>query len=131
MRSSAASSRSAVRPRRASARASARPNRQKLRRARRRNPAPPETMELRNRSVALYGRFSAGTRERLQREITHLGGVVVRDLTRRSDVFVVGALATALIDSGSLAARIKLAKERCVPVMGERPFAAMLGGETM
>jgi tetratricopeptide (TPR) repeat protein len=87
-------------------------------------------MELRNRSVALYGRFSAGTRERLQREITQSGGVVARDLTRRSDVFVVGALASALIDSGSLSKRIKLAKERRVPVVGERAFAALLAGET-
>ena len=86
-------------------------------------------MDLRNRSVALYGRFSAGTRDRLQREIGQRGGVVARDLTRRSDVFVVGALAPALIDSGSLGERIKLAKERRVPVMGERAFAMMLSGE--
>ena len=86
-------------------------------------------MDLRNRSVALYGRFSAGARERLQREILRQGGVVVRDLTRRSDMFVVGSLATALIDSGSLAGRIKIAKERRVPVMGERTFAGVLSGE--
>jgi len=86
-------------------------------------------MDLKNRSVALYGRFSAGARERLKREITQRGGVVVRDLTRRSDVFVVGALATALIDPGSLADRIRLANQRRVPVMGERGFAASLVGE--
>ena len=85
---------------------------------------------MRNRSVALYGRFSPGLRDRLQREITQKGGAVARDLTRRSDVFVVGALATALIDSGSLGARIKLASERRVPVMGERAFATLLAGET-
>lgn len=87
-------------------------------------------MDLSSRSVALYGRFSAGTRDRLQREIVRQGGAVARDLTRRSDVFVVGAFATALIDPGSLAERIKLAEERRVPVMGERAFAAMLAGET-
>jgi hypothetical protein len=86
-------------------------------------------MDLHNRSVALYGRFSAGVRERLQREITQRGGTVVRDLTRRSDIFVVGALATALIDPGSLAERIRLATQRAVPVMGERAFAAALAGE--
>ena len=85
-------------------------------------------MDLFRRSVALYGRFSPGTREKLQREITQRGGAVARDLTRRSDYFVVGALAMPLIDCGTLMARLGTTAERGVPVMGERTFAAALRG---
>jgi len=59
-------------------------------------------MDLFRRSVALYGRFSQGRREQLQREIIARSGFVARDLTRRSDLLVVGALATTLIDRGIL-----------------------------
>ena len=86
-------------------------------------------MDLRNRSVALYGRFSPGERDRLQQQIVHRGGFVARDLTRRSDALVVGALATALIDSGALIARLRTARDRGVPVLGEGAFAAELCGE--
>src|SRR5260221_7285397 len=85
-------------------------------------------MDLKNRSIALYGRFSAGQRERLQHEIVRRGGGVARDLTRRSDLLVIGALAVALIDCGALATRIRSAKARGVPVMGERAFVAVLNG---
>ena len=85
-------------------------------------------MDVRGRSIALYGRFSHGVRDRLEREIEAAGGLVARDLTRRSDVLVVGALATVLIDGGALAARIEAAKARGVPVLGERGFAAALAG---
>ncbi|MBL8556972.1 MAG: tetratricopeptide repeat protein [Phenylobacterium sp.] len=84
---------------------------------------------MRDRAIALYGRFRAGERERLEAAIGRLGGAVARDLTRRSDILVVGALATALIDSGALADRIHAARERGVPVRGERTFAAALAGE--
>jgi hypothetical protein len=87
-------------------------------------------MDLRDRSVALYGRFSPGVRDRLQQEIVAQGGAVARDLTRRSDVLVVGALATAFIDSGALTARLRLARERGVQVLGERAFEGCLAGET-
>jgi len=87
-------------------------------------------MDLRNRAVALYGRFSPGARDRLQGQIIRGGGRVARDLTRGSDVFVVGALATRLIDSGALEARLRTARERGVSVHGERAFTAELtGGE--
>jgi tetratricopeptide (TPR) repeat protein len=85
-------------------------------------------MELRDRAIALYGRFQAGERERLVRAICEGGGTVARDLTRRSDLLVVGALATPLIDSGALIARLHAARDRGVPVMGERRFAAALAG---
>jgi tetratricopeptide (TPR) repeat protein len=85
-------------------------------------------MDLKNRSIALYGRFSAGQRERLRHEIVQHDGKVARDLTRRSGLLVIGALAVALIDCGALANRVKSAKARGVPVMGERAFVAALNG---
>ena len=86
-------------------------------------------MDVRNRSIALYGRFSPGARDRLSRDIVGRGGTVARDLTRRSDVLVVGALAGVLIGSGALAARLTAARERGLPVLGERALAAALAGE--
>jgi tetratricopeptide (TPR) repeat protein len=86
-------------------------------------------MDLTRRSVALYGRFSAGQRERLLHEIARREGVVARDLTGRSDLLVIGALATALIDCGSLGERLRSAKRRRVPVLGERSFVSALAGD--
>jgi tetratricopeptide (TPR) repeat protein len=86
-------------------------------------------MDLAGRTVALLGRFSPSVRDRLAREIERRGGAVTRDLTRRSDLMVVGALATALLERGALPARLAAAKARGVPVTGERSFAAKLAGE--
>lgn len=86
-------------------------------------------MDVRDRAIALYGRFSHGERERLAAEICRLDGLVARDLTRRSDVLVVGSLATPLIDNGALAERLRAARARGVPVLAERVFAAALAGE--
>ena len=87
------------------------------------------TLGLRDRAVALYGRFSPGVRERLVARVEHAGGHVARDLTRRSHVFVVGALATTLIDSGALGARLRSAAARGVRIIGERAFAACISGQ--
>ena len=86
-------------------------------------------MELRDRAVALYGRFSPGERERLQRLITSAGATSARDLTRHSDVLVVGAAAWVLVDSGALGKRLTAARSRGVPILGERAFGAMASGE--
>lgn len=86
-------------------------------------------MDLADRVVALYGRFSPGVREALQQAIARAGGQVARDLTSRSDVLVVGSLAATLIDSGALAARIAAAEARGVAVMGERAFARAVAGK--
>jgi tetratricopeptide (TPR) repeat protein len=86
-------------------------------------------MDLAGRTVALLGRFSPSVRDRLAREIERRGGTVTRDLTRRTDLTVVGAYATALLERGALQARLASAKARGVPVMGERSFAAALAGE--
>jgi len=84
---------------------------------------------VRDRVIALYGRFSPGARERLAGQVLAGGGTVARDLTRRSDVLVVGGQAAALADGGALGARLAAAREREVPVFGERSFAAALAGE--
>ena len=86
-------------------------------------------MELRDRAIALYGRFSHGVRDRLDRQITAAGGSVARDLTRRSDALVIGALAAVLIDSGALPARLQTARGRGVPALSERAFLATISGE--
>jgi len=83
-------------------------------------------MILQGKSAALYGRFSAGVRERLAAAIVRRGARVARDLTLRSDVLVIGALATALIEPGHLAARLAAARARRVPVHGERRFTELL-----
>jgi len=85
-------------------------------------------MKLSGRSVALYGRFSPGARERLEHEIVHRRGTVARDMIRRSDLLVVGALAATLIDSGALSTRLRAARARHIPILGERAFAAALDG---
>jgi len=81
-------------------------------------------MDLGGRSVALYGRFSPGARERFRVAITSNSGEIARDLTRRSDLLVVGALAARLVASGALALRLRAARGRGVPVQGELAFAA-------
>jgi tetratricopeptide (TPR) repeat protein len=86
-------------------------------------------MELAGRTVALYGRFSAGLRDRLAREVLRQGGAVARDFTRQSDALVIGGLATGLIDSGALGARLAAAHARGVRVYGERSFAGALTGK--
>ncbi|HUO13034.1 MAG TPA: tetratricopeptide repeat protein [Caulobacteraceae bacterium] len=87
-------------------------------------------MDLTGRQVALYGRFTPGVRDRLQRRIEAAGGSVARDLTRRGDALVVGALAVTLVASGALAARLAAARARDAPVYGEQAFAAALDGES-
>jgi tetratricopeptide (TPR) repeat protein len=86
-------------------------------------------MDLADRSIALYGRFTPGVRDRLAAAIERAGGQVARDLTRRSDALVVGALAFTLIDSGALAARLKAAGARAAPILSERAFQDALEGE--
>jgi hypothetical protein len=86
-------------------------------------------MDLSDRAFALYGKFSPGVRDRFQQAIAKAGGATTRDLTRRSDALVVGALATPLVDSGALGQRLQMSAERNLPVFAERVFAAELAGE--
>jgi tetratricopeptide (TPR) repeat protein len=56
-------------------------------------------------------------------------GSSTRDLTRRSDLLVVGSEATRLVENCHLQERLSRAKARGVPVLGERSFAGALDGE--
>lgn len=85
-------------------------------------------MNLKGKTAALYGRFSSGAHEGLAAEISRRGGAVARDLTRRSDILVVGALAFPLIDAGRLGPRIAAAAARGAPVLAERRFTEFLQG---
>jgi len=86
-------------------------------------------MEWVGSEIALYGRFSAGGKERLTRAIAAAGGSVARDLTRRSKVLCVGGMAHGLIARGALARRLDEATRRGAQVVGERRLAAMLAGQ--
>lgn len=86
-------------------------------------------MDLKGKTAALYGRFSPGARDALAAEIVRRGGSVTRDLTRRSDLFVVGALALPLIGAGRLSSRIATARKRGTPVLAERLLSERLAGE--
>ena len=86
-------------------------------------------MQLRGRSVALYGRFAGGQRDELQRRVIRARGSATRDFTRRSDVLVVGAEAARLAESGALQQRIAAARARGAAVLGERSFTRALDGE--
>jgi tetratricopeptide (TPR) repeat protein len=86
-------------------------------------------MDFVGRGVALYGRFLPGSRQRLSEEVRQRGGAVSRDLTRRSTALVIGSQAIALIDIGAVAERMTTARQRNVPVRGERSFGADLAGE--
>lgn len=85
-------------------------------------------LNLRGRTVALYGRFSPGVREVLVAEIGRRGGQIARDLTRRSDILVIGARAIPLIAGDRLAGRIAAARGRRTPVFSEPAFAEALAG---
>ena len=86
-------------------------------------------MELQNRTVALYGRFSPGVRDALALKIEAAGGRVVRDLTRRADLLVIGARADSLIESGALPARLQAARNHRRSIFGERAFQAVISAE--
>lgn len=79
--------------------------------------------------VALYGRFSVGAKARLGGAILAAGGALSRDLTRRSALLVVGALAYPLIDSGALARRLADAATLKARVLGEHGLATLLAGK--
>jgi tetratricopeptide (TPR) repeat protein len=85
-------------------------------------------MELEGKSAALYGRFSTGARERLAAAIAARGGRVARDLTRSSDLLVVGAHAWPLVEAGHLTARLADARARGIIVYAERRFDDSLSG---
>jgi tetratricopeptide (TPR) repeat protein len=87
-------------------------------------------MELRARTFALYGRFTPGVRDHLAQEITGRTGRVLRDLTRRADILVIGARADSMIDNGALPARLAEARRRGKAIFSEAAFRRALAGST-
>lgn len=85
-------------------------------------------MDLSDTRVALYGRLLGGPRPALEATIAARGGTVERDLTRRSDLLVVGRGSLNLIPSGSLLRKLTAAASQGVPVVGEARFRARLAG---
>ncbi len=71
------------------------------------------------RSIALYGRFRVAPRATFAQAIEAAGGRIARDLTRGSDLFVVGLGAYALAASGALGERLRTARARGAPIWGE------------
>jgi tetratricopeptide (TPR) repeat protein len=88
-------------------------------------------MELHGRTVALYGRFSDGARASLSQAIEAGGGKTSRDLTRQSNILVVGCRAGSLIASGALLARLKTAHESEKLVFSEAAFRRELAGQSV
>ena len=88
-------------------------------------------MELCSHTIALYGRFSPGVREVFAAKIETAGGRVVRDLTRRADILVIGARADSLIESGALLNRLEVARNNRRAIFGESAFQAIIAAETL
>ncbi len=82
-------------------------------------------MDLRNRILALYGRFSPGLRDELVASIASRGGRVIRDLTERGDILVVGGMAHSLIASGALPARLEIARRGGKAIFSEDVFRSL------
>lgn len=85
-------------------------------------------MDLGGKTVALYGRFLSARRDDIAALVVAGHGVVARDLTLRTHVFVVGVGAATLLESGHLQARLAAARDRKVRVYGERGFRDALAG---
>lgn len=85
-------------------------------------------MELRDRPIALYGKFLSCPREAMARRVRDAGGWIARDLTRSTAMLVVGQGALNLIANGLLPERLDRAARRGVPVHDEATFCAMLDG---
>lgn len=83
---------------------------------------------LEGRQIALYGRFRARPRAEIAAAAEGLGARIVTDLTRATDLFVVGAGATNFVANGHLAQRLAAARARGAPVAPEERFLALLSG---
>ncbi len=85
-------------------------------------------MDLAGQHVATYGRLLEITWSDLERALSERGGRVSRDLTRGSDLMVVGRGATNLIANGRLGERLQAAAARRLPVVAEARFVRLLEG---
>ena len=85
-------------------------------------------MEFQGARVALYGRFLTHSGGHAVSELSKLGGIAERDLTRRTDLLVVGLGALCLVPSGHLLQKLRRAENLKVPVIGETRFWALTRG---
>lgn len=82
-------------------------------------------------AVALYGRFLTAPRAAYLAAVSAAGGRISRDLTRGTDLFVVGLGAGAMAAKGALDERLAAARARHIPIYGEERLRARLSGETV
>lgn len=87
-------------------------------------------MDLTAKSIALYGRFLIHGRKATAHAIAMVGGRIEKDLTRQSDILVIGQGANNLISSGWLSRRIEAASQREIPVYSENRFWSRLQSQT-
>ena len=87
-------------------------------------------MNLTATRVTLYGRFLKQPRNTVVHQLKQMGSVSERDLTRRSDILVVGSGALSLVPSGHLLRKLRQADNLSVPVIPEARFWSMLNGES-
>jgi tetratricopeptide (TPR) repeat protein len=79
--------------------------------------------------VTLFGRFRSASRSGIERFLADRGIQAVRDLTRQTTLFVVGAGSSNMIANGRLGRRLTEARARDIAVVGEARLIAGLAGE--
>ncbi len=77
-------------------------------------------MMFAEKRVALYGSFLERSRAQACAELEKRGSSVERDLTRRTDVFVVGRGALAFVPGGHLQEKLNAATAQSIPILGEK-----------
>lgn len=85
-------------------------------------------MDLSGRRIALYGRMLDRPRAQAAALIARRGGTVERDLTRRTQLLVVGRGSLGLIPSGQLGRQLDRAAAQGTPVIGEQRLSDLLDG---
>ena len=85
-------------------------------------------MDFSGARIALYGRFLQLPREDAVRQILERGGVAERDLTRRTNLLVIGFGSRNLIPSGHLSRKTRQATQQGAKAIGETRLWAALNG---
>lgn len=80
-------------------------------------------------TVTLFGRFRRAPRAEIVRQLNAVGASAIKDLTRATTLFVIGQGAVNLMPDGRLGRRLKEARDRGLPVIGEARLLAQLGGQ--
>lgn len=84
-------------------------------------------LEYVGKTVAIIGRLAAVPRKLAADEVERQGGVVRRDLTRNTDVVVVGRGAKSLLHGGRLQEKLERADELHAACISENTFLRKLG----